>query len=47
MRYYHYEQEDGHIFMFVNEHPYNIISTKLKIPFSSAAYTYNAMDYSL
>lgn len=47
LRYYHYEQEDGHIFMFVNEHPYNIISTKLKIPFSSAAYTYNAMENTL
>ncbi len=44
LRYYHYEQEDGHIFMFVNEHPYNGISTKITIPRTENCYVYNAMD---
>lgn len=44
LRYYHYEQEEGNIFMFVNEHPYDVITTKVKTPFSGSSYIYNAMD---
>jgi len=44
LRYYHYEQEDGHIFMFVNEHPYDKISTEAEIGIDGPCYWYDALE---
>lgn len=44
LRYYHYEQEDGHIFMFSNEAPYETINTQVTIPISGYSYWYDAMS---
>lgn len=44
LRYYHYEQEDGHIFMFVNEHPYDKISTEVCTGMDGLCYWYDAME---
>jgi hypothetical protein len=44
LRYYHYEHEDGQVFMFTNEHPYNEISTNIMIPLSNKCYIYDALE---
>jgi len=44
LRYYHYEHEDGHILMFVNEHPHDVIVAKVKSSLSGNSYWYNVMD---
>jgi len=44
LRYYHYEQMDGHIFMFVNEHPYQLISTNVTFPLDQNSYWYDALE---
>lgn len=44
LRYYHYEQEDGHAFMFVNEQPYNTVSTQVTFRLEGNSYWYNALD---
>lgn len=43
LRYYHYEQPDGHIYMINNEHPYETISTRIEIAESGYCYQYDAM----
>lgn len=42
LRYYHYEQEDGHILMLVNEAPHQEITTELTIPFTGKGFRYDA-----
>ncbi len=44
LRYYHYEQEDGDIYLFVNEHPYDAVRTEVKIKNQNNCFTYNAME---
>lgn len=44
LRYYHYEQEDGHIFMFSNEAPYDVINTQITLPLTGDFYWYDAMS---
>ena len=44
LRYYHYQQEDGDIFMFFNEHPYNSCDTEIYIPLESNSYEYDAFE---
>lgn len=43
LRYYHYEQEDGHFFMLSNEAPYDTINTQITFPMSGDSYWYDAM----
>lgn len=47
LRYYHYEQEDGHILMVVNEAPGHIsecqaVNTELQVPFEGRGFRYDA-----
>lgn len=44
LRYYHYEQPDGHILMLVNEAPSGEISTELELPFTEGGYCYDAFE---
>lgn len=44
LRYYHYEQEDGHILMLVNEAPSGEIETEIEIPFGKEGYQYDAFE---
>lgn len=44
LRYYHYQQEDGDIFMFFNEHPYNSCKTEIYIPLENSSYEYDAFE---
>lgn len=44
LRYYHYEQEDGHILMLTNEAPDGIIETELEVPFYENVYKYDAFS---
>lgn len=44
LRYYHYEQEDGHIYLFVNEHPYDTITAKVEVPNEGPSFAYCAME---
>ncbi len=43
LRYYHYEQEDGDIFMFFNEHHRWPVDTIISIPLVDQPYAYDAM----
>lgn len=43
LRYYHYEQEDGQIYMLVNEAPYDMIDTVISFPKEGKCYIYDAM----
>jgi len=43
LRYYHYEQNDGNMYLFVNEHPTNAIKTKIKTAIKGQSYWYDAM----
>lgn len=47
LRYYHYEQEDGHILMLVNEAPHEVIKTELDVPFEGDVYRYDAFENTL
>lgn len=44
LRYYHYKHQDGDVFMFFNEHPYNSINTVVEVPIYSDAYIYDAFE---
>lgn len=44
LRYYHYEHEDGHVFMLVNEAPYKTIETGLKISLGKPDVRYDAFE---
>lgn len=47
LRYYHYEQEDGHIYMLVNEAPYDQIHTTVSFPQKEPCCIYDAMKNEL
>ncbi|MCI1966490.1 MAG: glycoside hydrolase [Oscillospiraceae bacterium] len=44
LRYYHYEHEDGHLYFFVNEHPFQPIAAEVAIPCAGSCYAYDAMN---
>lgn len=44
LRYYHYEQEDGDIYFFVNEHPYNTVNTNIILPNERKCLVYDPME---
>jgi hypothetical protein len=44
LRYYHYEHQDGDIYFFVNEHPYNLVHTKVTLPSDGDCMVYDAME---
>ncbi|WP_394523468.1 glycosyl hydrolase [Lacrimispora sp. JR3] len=44
LRYYHYEQEDGHIYFFVNEHPYDAVTAEVKVSNKGPCFAYCAME---
>jgi hypothetical protein len=47
LRYYHYEQPDGHILMVTNEAPSGVICTELEVPFTGTVYRYDAFENKL
>ena len=47
LTYYHYEQENTHIFMFFNEAPYDSVDTKVYIPINKKAVCYDAFENKL
>lgn len=47
LRYYHYEQKDGHVLMLVNEAPHGVIETELEVPFDGDVYRYDAFENTL
>ncbi|MHC5534574.1 glycosyl hydrolase [Priestia megaterium] len=47
LRYYHYRQQDGDVFMFFNENPYKAIETTIEVPLFTKAYIYNAFENKL
>ncbi|WP_315110053.1 glycosylhydrolase-like jelly roll fold domain-containing protein [Clostridium intestinale] len=42
--YYHYKHEDGDVFMFFNEHPYEDVDTKVYIPINKNVVCYDGLD---
>lgn len=44
LRYYHYEQQDGCIYMFTNEHPSIAIDTIVEMPGNGKCYQYDAFQ---
>lgn len=44
LRYYHYVQEEEDVFMYTNEHPYQIIDTKITLPFTQNCYLYDPFE---
>lgn len=44
LRYYHYEQKDGHVLMLVNEAPHGVIETDMEVPFEGDVYRYDAFE---
>lgn len=47
LRYYHYDQPDGEVIMFVNEAPYQSIHTDVKVPLQGICYRYDALENKL
>ncbi|MFK4302067.1 hypothetical protein ABH892_002171 [Paenibacillus sp. RC254] len=47
LRYYHYQQADGDVFMFFNEHPYESMTSSIDIPLSGNVYEYDALTNQL
>lgn len=47
LRYYHYEHEDGHLYMLFNESPYNTIETAVYFPQKEDCCIYDAMKNTL
>lgn len=43
LRYYHYEQPDLDVYVFFNEHPTNVIETKVEIPVKGNMWVYDAL----
>lgn len=44
LRYYHYKQDNSEVFMFFNEEPYKVISTKIEMPVLAKVYLYDAFE---
>lgn len=44
LRYYHYVQPEGHLFLFVNEDPYKSVTTTVEIPVRGNYYLYDGME---
>ncbi|EHS57545.1 glycosylhydrolase-like jelly roll fold domain-containing protein [Paenibacillus sp. Aloe-11] len=44
LRYYHYQQEDGNLYMFFNEDPYRIIETKVTLSTGKQIAAYDGFD---
>lgn len=47
LRYYHYQQDDGNICMFVNEHPYKEIKTEASLKVNQTLVKYDALKNEL
>lgn len=47
LRYYHYEQTDGHVLMLVNEAPGGVIETWMETPMEGEVWRYDAFENTL
>lgn len=42
LRYYHYQHNDGDVYMFFNEDPHQTVETTVSVPLTTEAYVYDA-----